>query len=342
MSSDAPALLSRHGEAVTSYLRSLLGRYPDAPPRLMEAVEYSLMAGGKRLRPALVLESAAACNAARATVSPSPGIPGEGRGEGLASEESKSHPHPNPLPEYREREQKERTDTKSNASALAAAGAIELIHTFSLVHDDLPAMDDDDLRRGRPASHKVFGEAMAILAGDAMVAMAFEAIAADADPAVAPALVAELATATGPGGMIGGQVIDLASSGGAISLPELQALHRMKTGALLVASCRMGAIAAGAARGTLDAVTGYAQHLGLAFQIVDDLLDVTSTPEQLGKATRKDAAKGKTTYPGLIGVDASREEANRQLAAAINALEAVIGPVDGLQQLARFVVQRRA
>ena len=287
---DAPSILSRHGHAVTAYLRSLLARYGEAPPRLMEAVEYSLMAGGKRLRPALVLETAAACGAA------------------------------------------------NNASALAAAGAIELVHTFSLVHDDLPAMDDDDLRRGRPTSHKVFGEAMAILAGDAMVAMAFEAIANDADPAVAPALAAELASASGPRGMIGGQVIDLASSGAAVTLPQLQALHRMKTGALLVASCRMGSIAAGAPPETLAAVTDYARHLGLAFQIVDDLLDVTSTPEQVGKATRKDAARGKTTYPGLIGIEASRDEARRQLVAATDVLSGT--EFQGLRQLADFVVSR--
>jgi geranylgeranyl diphosphate synthase type II len=296
--SDAPAILARHGDTVATYLRSLLGRYPEAPPRLMEAVEYSLMAGGKRLRPALVLETAAACGG---------GVPAA---------------------------------SATNPSALAAAGAIELIHTFSLVHDDLPAMDDDDLRRGRPTSHKVFGEAMAILAGDAMVAMAFEVIAADAAPNVAATLVAELASATGPRGMIGGQVVDIASEGTATSLNQLQALHRMKTGALLVTSCRMGAIAAGAPRPTLDAVTNYARHLGLAFQIVDDLLDVTSTPEQLGKATRKDAAKGKTTYPGLIGVDASREEAKRQLAAAMEAVAGLDGKAEGLRKLARFVVER--
>jgi len=296
--SDAPALLARHGETVAGYLRSLLKRYPEAPPRLMEAVEYSLMAGGKRLRPALVLETSAACG-------------------GRATEVGTTNP-----------------------SALAAAGAIELIHTFSLVHDDLPAMDDDDLRRGRPTSHKVFGEAMAILAGDAMVAMAFEVIAADAAPGVAATLVAELASATGPRGMIGGQVVDIASEGKATTLAQLQALHRMKTGALLVTSCRMGAIAAGAPRATLDAVTNYARHLGLAFQIIDDLLDVTSTPEQLGKATRKDAARGKTTYPGLIGVDASREEAKRQLAAAMDSVGGLDARADGLRKLARFVVDR--
>lgn len=290
---DAPALLTRHGEAVTTYLRTVLTRHPEAPPRLMEAIEYSLMAGGKRMRPALVLETAAACGA----------------------------PH--------------------DPSALAAAGAIELIHTFSLVHDDLPAMDDDDLRRGRPTSHKVFGEAMAILAGDAMVAMAFEAIAKDAHATAVPALVAELAAATGPAGMIGGQVVDLASAGAAVTLPQLQDLHRMKTGALLVAACRMGAIAAQAAPDVFQAVTRYGRDLGLAFQIVDDLLDVTGTPGQLGKATKKDAARGKTTYPGLIGVAASREEAKRQAVAAGDALAVLGVAADGLRNLAQFVIRRQ-
>jgi geranylgeranyl pyrophosphate synthase len=303
----APALLAQHGQAVADYLRSVLTRYPAAPPRLIEAVEYSLMAGGKRLRPALVLECAAACGAADRPAPPS-------------------------------------------RAALAAAGAVELIHTFSLVHDDLPAMDDDDLRRGRPTSHKVFGEAMAILAGDAMVAMAFEVLAKDADPAVAPALVAELASATGPAGMIGGQVLDMQAQGpqrarGAPTVEQLQALHRMKTGALLVASCRMGALAAGAGAGAkpqaADAVTAYGRHLGLAFQIVDDVLDVTSTPEQLGKATKKDAARGKTTYPGLIGLEASREEARRQLSAALEAVRGLGPAAEGLRSLARFVVERQ-
>src|SRR5438874_1007192 len=160
---DAAALLRRHGEAVVGYLNGVLGRYEGTPRRLVEAVEYSLMAGGKRLRPALVLETFFACSGAEAP----------------------------------------------NAAALAAAGAVELIHTFSLVHDDLPAMDDDDLRRGRPTNHKVFGEAMAILAGDAMVTMAFEVLASDAEPNVAVAMVRELAGSSGPAGMIGGQVLDI-------------------------------------------------------------------------------------------------------------------------------------
>lgn len=286
-------MLTQRGQQVADRLQHVLGRYADAPPRLMEAIGYSLMAGGKRLRPALVLETFSAC----------------GGGD--------------------------------DRSALAAAGAIELIHTFSLVHDDLPAMDDDDLRRGRPTSHKVFGEAMAILAGDAMVTMAFELIATDAAPAVAPRLVVELASASGPAGMIGGQVLDMEGENNVLALEQLQQIHRKKTGALLVCACRMGAIAAGADDARLMAMTSFAQHLGLAFQIIDDILDVTSTPEQLGKATNKDAKKGKNTYPALLGLEESRREADRQMDAALSAL-ATLGPeADALRALAKFVVQRR-
>jgi geranylgeranyl pyrophosphate synthase len=291
----AVELLRRHGGAVDAYLVSLRGRFPTAPPRLLDAVDYSLTAGGKRLRPALVLETAHACG----------GEPGD-------------------------------------PSALAAAGAIELIHTFSLVHDDLPAMDDDDLRRGRPTNHKVFGEAMAILAGDAMVALAFELLATDAAPAAVPALVRELAAATGPAGMIGGQVLDMAGENVTLSLEELRHLHAMKTGALLTCACRMGAIAARADARVLEAVTAYGRHLGLAFQIVDDLLDVTATPEQMGKATGKDAGRGKNTYPSLIGVEESRREAGEQLAAAVRAVERLGRQSEGLQVLSRFVVERRS
>jgi geranylgeranyl pyrophosphate synthase len=287
--------LKRHGIAVEAYLRALSPRYAQAPARLMEAVEYSLMAGGKRLRPALVLETASAC-----------GAPPDDR------------------------------------SALAAAGAIELIHTFSLVHDDLPAMDDDDLRRGRPTNHKVYGEAMAILAGDAMVTLAFELIATDADPRVAPALVRELAGASGPVGMIGGQVLDIDGENKHLSLDDLRHLHRMKTGALLTCACRMGAITAGAGAAKLEAVTAYGRHLGLAFQIVDDLLDVTATTEQMGKATGKDEGRGKNTYPHLMGVEGSRKAADEQLAAALKSVEPLGAAGAGLAALARFVVERNS
>lgn len=290
----ATALLRAHGKAVEQYLEEVVRRGPHVPQKLRESIHYSLMAGGKRLRPTLVLEAFAACNG----------------------------------PESR------------RASALAAAGAIELIHTFSLVHDDLPGMDNDDLRRGRPTNHKVFGEAMAILAGDGMTTMAFEILATDTDPAVAPALIRELAHASGPEGMIGGQALDIEGEGQSLSLPELQKLHRMKTGALLTASFRLGTIAAGAPESTLATMTDCGRHLGLAFQIVDDLLDVTSTPEQMGKATQKDSSKGKNTYPSLLGIEGSREEAKAQLAKALALLEPLGQQANGLVDLARFVVER--
>ncbi len=217
---------------------------------------------------------------------------------------------------------------------------MELIHNFSLVHDDLPAMDDDDLRRGRPTNHKVYGEAMAILAGDAMVSLAFEILAADAEPRLLPRLIHELAHATGPCGMIGGQALDIDPGYHPTQLPELQRLHRMKTGALLTASCRMGAIAAGADESTLSSIDSYGRHLGLAFQIVDDILDITSTPEQLGKATNKDEAKGKVTYPMLIGLEESRRQADEHLSAAIEAVGGLGDSAAGLRTLALFVVER--
>ncbi len=291
----AIGLLRQHGEHLTVWFGGLRGRHPEAPARLLDAVEYSLLAGGKRLRPALVLECALAVDPKAAT----------------------------------------------NPSVLAAAGAIELIHTFSLVHDDLPAMDNDDLRRGVPTNHKVYGEALAILAGDAMVTMAFEIIARDADPKLVPALVRELAAASGPEGMIGGQVLDMDGETRSLPLHDLQRVHRLKTGALLTAACRLGVIASGAVEGALlGAITSFGQHMGLAFQIVDDVLDVTSTPEQLGKATSKDAERGKNTYPSLLGLEESRREASKQLAAALESIQSIGPAADGLRALARFVVER--
>ncbi len=296
----ALALLKRSSEQVGDYLQAVLKRYGEAPPKLIESIAYSLLAGGKRLRPALVLEIFKACTASR------------------------------------------QSPTANFPSALAAAGAIELIHTFSLVHDDLPAMDNDDLRRGRPTNHKVYGDAMAILAGDAMTAIAFEVIATDAAPTIAARLAAELASATGPIGMIGGQVLDMDGEGKRLSLPQLQELHRRKTGALLTAACRLGAIAAQADEKKLAAATRFGQHLGLAFQIVDDILDVTSTPEQMGKATNKDAQKGKNTYPVLLGMQASQRESQVHLQLALESLMAFGDGSADLASLARFVVERNS
>jgi geranylgeranyl diphosphate synthase type II len=294
----AVELLSQHGERLHEYFGKIRARHVAAPARLVESIQYSLLAGGKRLRPTLVLECCSACL--------------------------------------------KKPDARKTASALAAAAAMEFVHTFSLVHDDLPAMDDDDLRRGRPTNHKVFGEAMAILAGDAMVTMAFEILATDAEPSVVASLVKELAIASGPEGMIGGQVLDIDGEDNSLTLEQLQRVHRMKTGALLTASCRMGAISAGAGETQLNAVTQFGQHLGLAFQIIDDVLDVTSTPEQMGKATNKDAAMGKNTYPVLMGLQASQREAHHQLTAALDSLSELGSSADGLRSLAKFVVEREA
>jgi len=292
-SHSAQEVLRRDAQSVSAWFNRLAETYPGAPAKLVEAMQYSLLAGGKRLRPTLVLESCRACGGDAAS-----------------------------------------------PSALAAAVAMELIHTFSLVHDDLPAMDDDDLRRGRPTNHKVFGEAMAILAGDAMVTTAFEVLATQADPSLVPKLVTELARAAGAGGMIGGQVIDMQSESVALTFDQLRNLHALKTGALLVASCRMGAICAGAGDAALTAVSDFARHIGLAFQIVDDLLDITATPEQLGKNTHKDATRGKNTYPALLGEPEARAAADRELAAALAALTPLGKAADGLRTLGCFVVQR--
>ena len=231
--------------------------------------------------------------------------------------------------------------------ALPAAAAVEMIHCFSLIHDDLPAMDDDDLRRGRPTNHKVYGEALAILAGDALNTMAFEVIAKTvSDPVLAIGLVRELAFATGPEGMIGGQVLDTchpeeARSGqGQAALPHLQRIHRMKTGALIRGACRMGAMSGGASAAALAQIDTYGKAIGLAFQIVDDILDVTSTEEQMGKKVGKDAQIGKLTYPSLLGL----EESRRHLAETLKVTDAVavhLGSAAAhLAELARTMAER--
>lgn len=303
MDVDAVQILREDSSLVEEHLKRALAMYADAPEGLVEAIRYSLMGGGKRLRPALVIEVARAVEKVR-------GGPSTRPASGALSQ-----------------------------GVYAAACAVELIHTFSLVHDDLPAMDDDDLRRGRPTNHKVFGEAMAILAGDAMVTMAFELLAGLPGD-LAGRLAAELARASGPMGMIGGQVMDMEGEKRRLTLEQLKALHARKTGALLTASCRMGAIAAGASDDILAAMTAYGQCLGLAFQIVDDLLDATGSAEELGKATNKDVARGKNTYPLLMGIEESRREAQDQVSSALRAIEP-LGIAGGrLRSLAEFVVVR--
>jgi geranylgeranyl diphosphate synthase type II len=286
----------------------------DCPDRLREAIAYSLLAGGKRMRPLLTLLACDACG-------------GDWR------------------------------------SALPAACAVEMIHTYSLVHDDLPAMDDDDLRRGRPTCHKQFDEATAILAGDALLTLAFEQVARElTPPAVAAACCAELAQAAGARGMVGGQLSDLeaegrfeesrkrkAESGSGSELPlsafgfplsPLESVHRRKTGALLACSLRLGATVAGASTELAGALTIYGNNVGLAFQIADDLLDVTGDAASLGKAVEKDAGRGKLTYPAVMGLEASRRRAEELVREAEEAVRP-FGPRNrALLGLARFVLER--
>jgi geranylgeranyl diphosphate synthase type II len=268
-------------------LRALVAGWSDAPPRLVEAVSYSLFAGGKRLRPALAL---GACELV----------------------------------------------CGSDTPAIPAACALEMVHTYSLIHDDLPAMDDDDLRRGQPTSHKVFGEATAILAGDALLTMAFEAAARTGNAAI----VAELARAAGIAGMVGGQQMDMDAEGREITLAELRRIHACKTGALIRSALRCGALAGGADDAQLDALSAYGEHLGLAFQIADDLLDVTGDAAKLGKATGADAAHVKATYPALLGLEEAQRLAGQAIEAALTALEAFGPDADAFRTLSRFVIDR--
>jgi geranylgeranyl diphosphate synthase type II len=221
-----------------------------------------------------------------------------------------------------------------------------MIHTYSLVHDDLPAMDDDDLRRGRPTCHKVFGEAVAILAGDALLTLAFRVLAdwgvTDENRARRMRVVAEVARAAGSeGGMIGGQVFDMLSEGKAIGGDALDALHAAKTGALLTASVVTGALSGGADEEDVATLRRFGASTGLAFQIVDDVLDVTATSADLGKTPGKDEGAGKATYPSLYGVEESRRRAELLVADALGALDALGRPADRLREIARFVVERR-
>jgi geranylgeranyl pyrophosphate synthase len=235
---------------------------------------------------------------------------------------------------------------------LPIACALEMIHTYSLIHDDLPAMDDDDLRRGMPTSHIRFGEAIAILAGDALLTQAFITLAAtpQQDSSTQVRLIAEVARAAGTTeALIGGQVLDLHYEGKPVTAPQLEAIHRAKTGALIRCAVRVGAITGGASDDELAALTIYAEKIGLAFQIADDLLDETATSEELGKTAGKDAATQKATYTSLHGIIGARHLADEVIREAIEALEHSPTPIDGvrrdstrLREIAHFIVDRRS
>ena len=231
----------------------------------------------------------------------------------------------------------------ATTALIKTACAFEMIHTYSLIHDDLPSMDDDDLRRGRPTCHVRFGEATAILAGDALQTLAFRTIAEDEQLEVATrvALMSELARAAGtPEGMVAGQALDMEAEARQVNAGELEEIHRHKTGALIVAAARSGAIIGRATEAELDAVTGYGAHLGLLFQITDDLLDVTASAEDLGKTPGKDAQSRKATYPSLHGIEETREAAANAHRAACAALDRLDRPTAVLRQIADFILNR--
>jgi len=230
---------------------------------------------------------------------------------------------------------------------LPAACALELIHTYSLIHDDLPAMDDDDFRRGRPSNHKMFGEAIAILAGDALLTYAFELLVSESqkagvEPAKVNAVIKEISWAAGNSGMIGGQVLDLKAEGQKVDLAGLENIHRRKTGALLRAAVRAGAILSEASSKQLDDLTGYAEALGLAFQIKDDILDIEGDSAKLGKPVGSDLAKDKSTYPSILGLDQSKALLNEQVEKALQMVERFAGKGKILSDLAVFVRDRES
>ncbi len=269
--------------------RALAARFPPDRTRLRRAMRYSLLAGGKRVRPILALAAGEVCGAPPRLVLP-------------------------------------------------FACAVEMIHTYSLVHDDLPAMDDDDLRRGKPTSHRVWGEGLAILVGDALLTEAFRAMA-DARGVPAPRAlraVGEVAAAAGEAGMVGGQALDLAAEGSRASLRRVRGIHRRKTGALLRSAVRVGALVAGADTPTLRRLTAYGEHLGLGFQIADDILDAAGGPETDGRTDRE---LGKATYPGVLGLAGARAAAARERDAALAALRGLVR-AEPLRALAAYVVAR--
>ena len=226
------------------------------------------------------------------------------------------------------------------SDALPAAAAVEMVHTYSLIHDDLPSMDDDDFRRGKPTCHKVYGEAIAVLAGDALQNEAFAVLAKAYQPRIAVALIATLAEACGGAGMVGGQVLDITTDGREATLETLEDMHSRKTGAMIAAACRMGGLIADAEEPVVAALGEFGRRLGLAFQITDDILDETATTGELGKTAGKDAIAGKLTFPAVLGLEKSRTAAEEEIAGAIEAVARLGEAAAPLVELARFVLAR--
>lgn len=286
-------------ELVESKLKLALPAETELPFSLHRAMRYSTFAGGKRIRPLLLL---AACEAVGGEIS----------------------------------------------SALQAACAMEMIHTYSLIHDDLPAMDNDDFRRGKPTNHKVFGDAVAILAGDALLTQAFSLLsspffAANVPPDRILSVIHEIAHAAGSRGMVGGQLVDMESEGKKdLDLPTVQFIHTHKTGALIKASVKCGAILGGADERQLAAITRYGEAIGLAFQIADDILDIEGTTEEIGKDAGSDQARGKATYPAVIGLKESRRRAAELLEIALEAISSFDERSEPLREIATYILARKS
>ena len=294
---DVAAYMKDRAAAVDAALERALPAESERPESLHKAMRYSVFAGGKRLRPVLVMAGAEAVGGRMDDVMPT-------------------------------------------------ACALELIHTYSLVHDDLPAMDNDDFRRGMPTNHKVFGEAMAILAGDALLTLAFRLVAENFTPAMDARrlrdVLADIAEAAGHAGMVGGQVADLESEGKHVSVDAVDYIHLRKTGALIRTALRVGARICGGTGAQIEALSVAGTALGLAFQIVDDILDVVSSSAELGKTAGKDQAQQKATYPALCGLEASRARARALIADAEGALAGFGPPAEPIRALGRFILERRA
>jgi geranylgeranyl diphosphate synthase type II len=293
---DVNKYLSGSKKVVDEYLDRLLPVESEEPSSIHKAMRHSVFAGGKRVRPILVLAS----------------------GESLSGDRN---------------------------VLLHLGAGIEMMHTYSLIHDDLPALDNDDLRRGVPTCHKVFGEALAILAGDALMTRCYQILAdlPGLPESTRIDIIREIATATGTvNGMIGGQVVDLESEGKEVSTRVLEYIHYSKTGALLKACVRCGAMAAAANRDEMRSLTEFGSKIGLVFQIVDDILDVTSSSEVLGKTAGKDEKVKKATYPALYGIDASREKARELVYSALEDIRDFGEKAESLRSLALFVVNRTA
>jgi geranylgeranyl diphosphate synthase type II len=289
--------LARRSMDVNRWLDRLVPAETVPPEQIHRAMRYSLLGGGKRIRPVLTLAT--------------------GEAFGAATDE-----------------------------LMPAACAIEMIHCYSLIHDDLPAMDDDDLRRGRPTCHKVFGEAIAILAGDALLTQAFRVLAGHALAGGATRqvrVIREVASAAGTvNALIGGQVADIENEGEQVSAEILEYIHRSKTGAMISASVVVGGIIAGASETEIEQLRAYGERIGLAFQIADDILDVTSTSEQLGKTAGKDVAAHKATYPAIFGLKASEDRAQRLVAEAIEIISSLGIKGEILEEVARLIIARKS